>query len=411
MTRAAEHLGDPKAPAGVPIDGVLFDLDGVVYHGPDAVPGAVDGITDLHERGIPVGYVTNNATRTAEAVARHICGLGIPTEPNQVITSAQVLASRLAEEYGRGARILLLGATGLREALAEAGLEVVGSLEDSPVALAQGLDPAIDYAKIVAAAEAITAGLDWWASNPDYSMVGRASRVPGNGAFVDMLSRLTGRQPHVVGKPSPDVVTHAAHRLGARRPLMVGDRLDTDIAGGNRAGFDTALVLTGVHDLHDALAADPLHRPTFVLAALDDLPRVLDAATAPDDVATTPDDVATTPDDTATATSAARFGEQDTGRRRAAHPSERAAGHGSAATDDSGRAPVSRTNQGQAARGSNSAPEPRENPVRIVDGVLDLDEAAGTDAAVVETALRTAWKAIDAGESIEPGNLPRRIDD
>ncbi|MBR7503483.1 HAD family hydrolase, partial [Mycobacterium tuberculosis] len=91
------------------IDGVLFDLDGVVYHGPDAIPGAVEGIAGLHDRGIPVGYVTNNATRTAEVVADHISNLGIPTEPNEVITSSQVLAARLGEEYGTGAKILLIG--------------------------------------------------------------------------------------------------------------------------------------------------------------------------------------------------------------------------------------------------------------------------------------------------------------
>ncbi|MFC9444541.1 HAD-IIA family hydrolase, partial [Brevibacterium sp. NPDC056947] len=257
---------------------MLFDLDGVVYHGPDAIPGAVDGIADLHERDIPVGYVTNNATRTAEVVADHISALGIPTATTVVITSAQVLAARLSEEFGTGAPILLVGTTGLREALESEGLKIVGSLDDSPVALAQGLDPHIDYAGIVRAAEAITAGLDWWATNPDFSMVGPASRVPGNGAFVDMLAQLTGRTPHIVGKPSPDVMTHAGHRLGARRPLMVGDRLDTDIEGANRAGFDSALVLTGVHDLHDALAADPIRRPAFVLPTLAGLPRVLEAA-------------------------------------------------------------------------------------------------------------------------------------
>lgn len=343
--------GEIGVPAGTPIDGVLFDLDGVVYHGPDAIPGAVDGIADLHERGIPVGYVTNNATRTAEVVADHISALGIPTATAEVITSAQVLAARLSEEFGTGAPILLVGTTGLREALESEGLEVVGSLDDSPVALAQGLDPHIDYAGIVRAAEAITAGLDWWATNPDFSMVGRASRVPGNGAFVDMLARLTGRTPHIVGKPSPDVMTHAGHRLGARRPLMVGDRLDTDIEGGNRAGFDSALVLTGVHDLHDALAADPIRRPAFVLPTLAGLPRVLEAAGA----------------------------ERTSGAERTAEPGPST----------------------QAAVGG----------VRIVDGKLQLAEAALTSPDAIEAALRLAWAAIDSGERIAPGNLPRRIDD
>ncbi|WP_453984320.1 HAD-IIA family hydrolase [Brevibacterium casei] len=342
MTEAAEHARDLGVPAGTPIDGVLFDLDGVVYHGSEAIPGAVTGITGLHDRGIPVGYVTNNATRTAEVVAAHISDLGIPTAPTDVITSPQVLAARLVEEYGAGAKILLVGTTGLSEALTQVDLTIVESLDDSPVALAQGLDPHIDYAGIVRAAEAITTGLDWWATNPDFSMVGRASRVPGNGAFLDMLSRLTDRSPRIVGKPSPDVMTHAGKRLGAARPLMVGDRLDTDIEGGNRAGFDTAFVLTGVHDLHDAMAADPIRRPTFILPTLDDLPRVLDSAI---------------------------------GRPQTAE------GHG--------------VELAPTANGKE----------------LHLTEAALTDPTAIEDALRLAWQAIDAGESIEPGILPRRIDD
>ncbi|QPR40801.1 HAD-IIA family hydrolase [Brevibacterium casei] len=397
MTPGAERARDLGVPAGTPIDGVLFDLDGVVYHGPDAIPGAVEGIAGLHDRGIPVGYVTNNATRTAEVVADHISDLGIRTEPNEVITSSQVLAARLGEEYGTGAKILLIGTTGLSTALTEAGLTIVDSLADEPVALAQGLDPHIDYAGIVRAAEAIATGLDWWATNPDYSMVGRASRVPGNGAFVDMLARLTDRQPRIVGKPSPDVMTHAGQRLGARRPLMVGDRLDTDIEGGNRAGFDTALVLTGVHDLHDALTADPIHRPTFILPTLADLPRVLEAAASRPVGSTAPD--------------SGRKTEAKTQNRPVDHHSPTANGDGGSVQAATMRfpghsaeenAPKSSADLGAATSKSRGTGGGRE---------IDLAEAELSDPAAIEAALRLAWKAIDAGESIEPGNLPRRIDD
>ena len=266
--------GDP-ARAGTAIDCVLFDLDGVVYHGPEPIPGAVEGIGFLHENSIPVNYVTNNATRTAEVVADHISELGISTSAQEVTTSAQVLAQKLASAYGSGATIYLLGAAGLAAALEQAGLSVTDSLDDEPVAIAQGLDPDITYRKIVAACEAIETGIAWWASNPDYSMVGAKSRVPGNGAFIDMLSRLTGAEPTIVGKPSPHMMEHAAQRLGAVRPLMVGDRLDTDIEGGNAAGFETALVLTGVHDIHDALNARQELRPDYILPSLASLPELI----------------------------------------------------------------------------------------------------------------------------------------
>ncbi|MGO2599447.1 MAG: HAD-IIA family hydrolase [Brevibacterium aurantiacum] len=333
---------DRRAPeqSGAPIDCVLFDLDGVVYHGPEPISGAVEGINFLHDQSIPVSYVTNNATRTAEVVADHISTLGISTTPAEVTTSAQVLAGKLAAKFGTGALIYLVGATGLATALESEGLRVTRTLDDGPVAIAQGLDPEISYQRIVAACEAITAGIEWWATNPDYSMVGPRSRVPGNGAFIDMLSRLTGAQPTVVGKPSPHMMEFAAHRCGAQRPLMVGDRLDTDIEGGNSAGFETALVLTGVHDIHDALHASSELRPTYILPSLRSLPTLITGSAQP-------------------------------------------------ASDET---------SGSAA-------------CQIVDGELRVDESAQDSVSTVESALRLAWEAMDRGEDVAPGNLPRRIHD
>lgn len=333
---------DRRAPeqSGAPIDCVLFDLDGVVYHGPEPISGAVEGINFLHDQSIPVSYVTNNATRTAEVVADHISTLGISTTPAEVTTSAQVLAGKLAAKFGTGALIYLVGATGLATALESEGLRVTRTLDDGPVAIAQGLDPEISYQRIVAACEAITAGIEWWATNPDYSMVGPKSRVPGNGAFIDMLSKLTGAQPTVVGKPSPHMMEFAAHRCGAQRPLMVGDRLDTDIEGGNSAGFETALVLTGVHDIHDALHASSELRPTYILPSLRSLPRLI---------------------------------------------------------------------AGSAQPASDATPGPAA--CQIVDGELRVDESAQDSVSTVESALRLAWEAMDRGEDVAPGNLPRRIHD
>ncbi|WP_210602511.1 HAD-IIA family hydrolase [Brevibacterium oceani] len=264
-------------PSDTPIDCVLFDLDGVVYHGPRAIDGAVDGINWLHDHAIPVNYVTNNATRTPETVADHISRIGIDTSTDEVTTSAQVLAERLAERFGKGARIHLIGTTGLRTALDAASLEITDSADANPVAVAQGLDPHIDYDTIVRACEIIRSGAEWWASNPDYSLLTDTGKVPGNGAFVELMARLTDTEPVIVGKPAPHMMEFAADRLGARRPLMVGDRLNTDIEGGNAAGIDTALVLTGIHDIHDALRAEPERRPTFILPNLRSLPALITA--------------------------------------------------------------------------------------------------------------------------------------
>lgn len=335
-----------------PIDGVLFDLDGVVYHGAEAVRGAVDAINSLHHQRVPVNYVTNNASRTPEVVAEHISALGIPTSVDEITTSAQVLAANLREEYGAGARVLMLGSAGLSTALTNAGLSIVDSLDDRPHAFAQGLDPNIDYSAIVAACRAIRTGLDWWASNPDYSMPGPDGQVPGNGAFVDVISRLTGSQPTTVGKPSPHMMLHAATQLNLNRPLMVGDRLDTDIEGGQAAGFDSALVLTGVHDLHDALAAAPGQRPDFILPSLTTLDTLI-ASTEP-----------------------------------------------------------ASTNPGTTTPATTNSEDPHLGDfVRIVDGRLSIDESVRHTIRGVQTALRLAWAAYDQGQSVAPGDLPRRIDD
>ena len=380
MTSAANATSpvDRRAPqqTGAAIDCVLFDLDGVVYHGPDPVPGAVEGISCLHRRSIPVNYVTNNATRTAEAVADHISTLGISTTAAEVTTSAQVLAGRLAAKFKTGAPIYLIGTTGLVAALEAEGLRVTDTLDDNPVAIAQGLDPEIDYPTIVRACEAIESGIEWWATNPDYSMVGPKSRVPGNGAFIDMLSRLTGAAPTVVGKPSPHMMEYAAHRCAGARPIMVGDRLDTDIEGGNAAGFETALVLTGVHDIHDALRASPSLRPSYLLPSLRSLPELI-SSSAGDASQTSP--VTTLPSADRTQAEGA--------------PGEGASGEGAPGNDTSGHA----TSETAACR--------------IVDGQLHLRDGARAQVADVQDALRLAWKATDRGHDVGPGNLPRRIHD
>src|SRR5699024_8863061 len=172
--------------------------------------------------------------------AGKITGLGIDTTAEEVTTSAQVLAERLAERFGPGARVHLLGTTGLRVALETAGLQITDTVDEAPVAIAQGLDPDIDYEKIVLACRIIRSGAEWWASNPDYSLLTEIGRVPGNGAFVDLISRLTETEPIIVGKTAPHIMEFAAGPLGAHRPPPVGARPDPDSARRRPARWGSA---------------------------------------------------------------------------------------------------------------------------------------------------------------------------
>lgn len=256
----------PGADTG--FDSVLLDLDGVVYAGPNAVPGAVEALTALGERDIPFGFVTNNASRGAAEISDHLVELGLPSRPELVTTSALVAARAMAAEIGAGSRILVVGSPALRSLVDEAGFTVVDSAADDPDAVVQGFFRDISWHDIAEACVAVAAGVDWWATNRDLTMPTERGLLPGNGAFVRIVADTTGREPRVTGKPAALMLESAAQSIGGTRPLMIGDRLDTDIAGARAAGYASALVLTGIHDIRDALSAPVEHRPDRVIADL-----------------------------------------------------------------------------------------------------------------------------------------------
>lgn len=261
----------PMDHRSLPFDSVLLDLDGVVYAGPHAVPGAVEALAELESRGIPFGYVTNNASRAAAEIADHLLELGLPARPEVVTTSAGVAARALADELGAGSRVLVVGSAALTELVRAAGFTVVESADDEPDAVVQGFFRDITWHDIAEACVAVASGVDWWATNRDLTMPTDRGLLPGNGAFVRIVADTTGREPRVTGKPAALMLQTAAATIGGTRPIMVGDRLDTDIAGGRAAGYTSALVLTGVHDIHDALTAPAAHRPDRIIATLGDL--------------------------------------------------------------------------------------------------------------------------------------------
>ncbi|WP_406860069.1 HAD hydrolase-like protein [Streptomyces sp. HUAS MG47] len=251
-------------------DTALLDLDGVVYAGGEAIPYAVPALGAAREGGMHLAYVTNNALRTPEAVARHLTELGVPAEAADVVTSAQAVARLIAAEVPSGAPVLVIGGEGLRVALRERGLVPVDSADtEGLAAVVQGYGgPELPWGRFAEACYAIERGVPWFASNTDLTIPGARGVGPGNGAAVEVVRIATGAEPRVAGKPLPPMHRETVLRTGARRPLVVGDRLDTDIEGAFNGGVDSLLVLTGVTDAAQLLAAVPEHRPTYVDADL-----------------------------------------------------------------------------------------------------------------------------------------------
>ncbi|MEU9408893.1 HAD-IIA family hydrolase [Streptomyces sp. NPDC048281] len=250
-------------------DTALLDLDGVVYAGGSAIAHAVESLEVARAGGMRLAYVTNNALRTPDAVAGHLSELGIPTGPDEVITSAQAVARLISEQVPAGARVLVIGGEGLRVALRERGLEPVESADDDPAAVVQGYGgPDLTWGRFAEASYAVARGVPWFASNTDLTIPSGRGIAPGNGAAVAVVRIATGAEPQVAGKPLPPMHRETILRTGAERPLVVGDRLDTDIEGAFNGGVDSLLVLTGVTDGRQLLAAPPQHRPTYVDADL-----------------------------------------------------------------------------------------------------------------------------------------------
>ncbi|MFF3348794.1 HAD hydrolase-like protein [Streptomyces sp. NPDC002779] len=250
-------------------DTALLDLDGVVYAGGNAIVHAVESLATARAGGMHLAYVTNNALRTPDAVAEHLSELGIPTGADDVITSAQAVARLISEQVPAGSRILVIGGEGLRVALRERGLVPVESAEDEPAAVVQGYGgPELAWGRFAEASYAIAGGVPWFASNTDLTIPSARGIAPGNGAAVQVVRIATGAEPQVAGKPLPPMHRETILRTGAERPLVVGDRLDTDIEGAFNGEVDSLLVLTGVADGAQVLAAPPQHRPTYVDADL-----------------------------------------------------------------------------------------------------------------------------------------------
>jgi glycerol 3-phosphatase-2 len=262
--------GDLPLATGSPVplvevhDVALLDLDGVVYVGPDAVPDVPEALAEARSAGMRLGFVTNNASRTPEEVAAHLTEIGVAAEPGDVITSSQAAASVVGELLGPGARILPVGGPGVAAALRAAGLTVVDTAEDDPDAVVQGYGREVGWAQLAEAVVAVRNGARHIATNADATVPSPRGPLPGNGALVGVVSGVTGSRPTVTGKPDPAMHAECVRRTAAARPVVVGDRLDTDVEGAQRAGAPSLLVLSGVTDAAALLAAPPERRPDYL---------------------------------------------------------------------------------------------------------------------------------------------------
>ncbi|RPF21955.1 HAD-IIA family hydrolase [Myceligenerans xiligouense] len=257
-----------SAPLAEAYDLALVDLDGVAYRGHLPIEHASASLTTARAGGMPLVFVTNNASREPEEVAAQLTGLDIPTDADEVMTAAQACAALLRTRLAPGAKVLVVGGKGLVTAVQSAGFEVVASADDGPDAVAQGYAPNLAWEDLAEAAYAVGRGAWHVASNLDMSLPTARGFAPGNGALVGAVTAATGVTPSSAGKPGPDMFRMAVERAGATRPLVIGDRLDTDLAGARAAGYPGLHVLTGVSTARDAVLAEPGERPSFLGADL-----------------------------------------------------------------------------------------------------------------------------------------------
>lgn len=265
------HPGDADAPLIDRYDVALLDLDGVVYVGAEPVPGAAEALAKAAAAGQRRAFVTNNASRTPEEVARLLGNVGVDADPGEVVTSAQAAARLLAEELSPGAMVLVVGSDALAAEVRGRGLRVTDTADDDPAAVVQGYSPQVGYRNLAEATIAVRRGAWWVATNTDLTIPSPRGIVPGNGCLVGVVRAASGVEPVVAGKPHPALHRESMLRTRAATPLIVGDRLDTDIEGATAAGVDSLVVLTGVTTPASLLAATPAQRPTYVAAGLDGL--------------------------------------------------------------------------------------------------------------------------------------------
>jgi 4-nitrophenyl phosphatase len=244
-----------------PIRGLILDMDGVLWK--DDVPiGNLPSIFDrIRARGMQVALATNNATKTVEEYLLKLAGFGVRLESSQIVTSSEATAYSLAKTFPKKGRVFVVGENGITSALRDKGFTPVVDPDDDQlvVAVVAGIDRMVTYHKLRRATLQIRAGAPFYGTNGDKTFPTPSGLVPGAGAILAALEAATDVKPTVIGKPAPWMLELSAERigLGKTQVLVVGDRLETDIAGGQAMGARTALVLSGVSTREQAAAWQP----------------------------------------------------------------------------------------------------------------------------------------------------------
>lgn len=250
---------------------LLLDLDGVIYEGNNKIVDAVESITTLSETGIKVGYVTNNSSRKPETIADQLRGFGLTLSAEKIISSAQAGVELLERMIPAGSKVLVVGGEGLRFEVVNAGFELVKLSDDMPAAVIQGFAPDVGWNDLAEASYSIQGGAKWVATNQDWTIPREKGLAPGNGTLVSAVHTAVGQLPVVAGKPERAIFETAMRKFATKSAIYVGDRLDTDVVGANKAGLGSGLVMTGVTTRKELLAAKADSRPKFILGTLKDL--------------------------------------------------------------------------------------------------------------------------------------------
>ncbi len=245
-------------------DAALFDLDGVIYLGEQAIDGVPEALAQLREQQVKVGFVTNNAAKTPHSVAEHLTRLGITAEADDVVVSTQATLRQLREQLPAGAKVLAVGSQAMVELLTAGGYHVVTTAAEEPVAVVQGYHPQLPWELLEEGVIAVQAGARWFVTNPDETRPTDRGIMPGCGAQSDLVAKCVNVDPIIAGKPYRPLLDETVQRLDATAAIFVGDRLDTDIMGANVVGMASLFVFTGAHGKADLAAAAPTARPTHI---------------------------------------------------------------------------------------------------------------------------------------------------
>jgi 4-nitrophenyl phosphatase len=246
------------------IKNLILDMDGVLWCGETPMPGLVDFFNTLHECGIKFVLATNNASKTPQQYVAKLAHFGVTVAQEQIFTSAEATGDYVQRTYEAGVNAFVVGDVGLQTAVQARGFrlltveEVMGG--ETAVFVVAGFNPNTTYAQLAAGSLLIRKGADFIGTNPDLTFPSEYGQLPGAGSILAFIQAATGVEPTVIGKPGPLIFQMAVHKLGGtpQNTAMVGDRLETDIAGGKAAGIQTILVLSGISQRADLANANGL---------------------------------------------------------------------------------------------------------------------------------------------------------